>query len=305
MVTRKTAAKRGAAAKTGQRVPARTVVRAAAAGARIDALVAEIVGKTLAAPQRAAAVRRLSWEGLAASPKAYRELLKALMDPQSPKSVRRSLLLEVKSALFGPARQAPLFADTMTALRAMRTDPDDEIRLEVNGMLAREGDAAGLTGLVDGLRAPDQAVVPPEVALRLLSSAVHAGAFEAAKEVLKKPPSEQAQVEALRILAADGTEAARFEKLFLDRNASVQLRTMAAAALNQFDSLKFQDMARRVALDAAEHDTVRVLGLNAIATFGKRERLSADSQLTELVNKSKAGRSPLSEAARRLSAKLE
>ena len=107
-----------------------------------------------------------------------------------------------------------------------------ELRQRVLGILAREKDAYAQKKLLEGLRKPEKALLPPEKALQLLSYDVHADAYPVAREIVEHPPNPLAKREALRLLAADAASAPIFEKLVRDKNESVELRQLGAAALH-------------------------------------------------------------------------
>ena len=77
------------------------------------------------------------------------------------------------------------------------------------GILMRDKDGFAQKKLLDGLKDPAKALVPPEKALQLLSYDVHADAYEVARDIVKKPPNDDAKREALRLLAADACCATR------------------------------------------------------------------------------------------------
>ena len=123
--------------------------------------------------------------------------------------------------------------DYIATLRKVADDPDPELRQRVLGLLAREKDGFAQKKLLEGLQDPDKALVPPEKALQLLSYDVHADAYAAARDIVKKPPNEMARREALRLLAADATAAPMFEKLMRDKNELREIRQISASALHR------------------------------------------------------------------------
>ena len=58
--------------------------------------------------------------------------------------------------------------DYIATLRKVATDPDPELRQRVLGMLMRDKDGFAQKKLLDGLKDPAKALVPPEKALQLL-----------------------------------------------------------------------------------------------------------------------------------------
>ncbi len=143
--------------------------------------------------------------------------------------------------------------DYIATLRKVADDPDPELRQRVLGILAREKDGFAQKKLLEGLKNPDKALVPPEKALQLLSYDVHAEAYSAARAIVSKPPNDDARREALRLLAADATSAPLFEKLLRDKNELREIRQISASALHALKPEKLQaararDPARQVGL---------------------------------------------------------
>ena len=108
---------------------------------------------------------------------------------------------------------------------------------------------------------PAKALVPPEKALQLLSYDVHADAYEAAREIVKKPPNDAAKREALRLLAADANAAPMFEKLLRDKKELREIRQIAASALHALNPDKLQQHARKILLDKSDYDDIKATSL--------------------------------------------
>jgi hypothetical protein len=233
--------------------------------------------------RRTAALMALGWAIL--SDKArFRSVLAILRNVDEPIDLRLEVLSAVQSATFDANRFAAFRPDYIKALRALSADPDMELRQRVLGFLARENDAPTQEALLQGLRHPDEALLPPEKALQLLSYDVHNEAYAAAREIADRPPNALARREALRLLAADGKSAPLFEKLVLDKGESSEVRQLAASALHKLAPQRMQDCARRMTLDDDEDDDMQTVSLTALANFGS-EATRQDPQLREQVRK--------------------
>ena len=165
----------------------------------------------------------------------------------------------------------------------MATDPDPELRQRVLGALMREQDGFAQKKLLDGLKDPAKALVPPEKALQLLSYDVHADAYKIAREIVKKPPNDDAKREALRLLAADAKAAPIFEKVLRDKKELRENRQIAASALHSLNPDKFQQYARKILLDKSDYDDIRATSLVALQQFGDDEALGKDKALLKSV----------------------
>ena len=140
------------------------------------------------------------------SDKDLQAMLKVLSDQSEPIAVRLAALQSLRAAAFSVLSFASCRADYIATLRKVADDPDSELRQRVLGILMREKDGYAQKKLLEGLKNPGKALLPPEKALQLLSYDIHAEAYSAARAILKKPPNDEAKREALRLLAADAKQ---------------------------------------------------------------------------------------------------
>ena len=198
--------------------------------AREKSVQAEPEGVTEASPEsHAVAVlgRRVRKEDPSA---AHVAPLERLADPNEAPSVRLAALgllkqLAISSPTFPEWR--PLF---FAVLRRALSEP--ELRLAALEVLVHGRDRDAQEKLLAGLRDPDQALVPPDQALRLLSSDPHADVRGVAREIANHPPDEATLLQALKVLAGDPESAAGFKSLLADSSQSLPVRKLAATALN-------------------------------------------------------------------------
>jgi HEAT repeat protein len=196
-------------------------------------------------------------------------------------------------------------SDYIATLREVAEDPDAELRQRVLGILAREKDGFAQKKLIEGLKNPEKALVPPEKALQLLSYDVHAEAYSIARAIVSKPPNASAKREALRLLAADATAAPVFEKILRDKNESREIRQISASALQALKPERLQAHAREILLDTSEYADIRGTSLTAIAQFGDAAAVGKDEELLAGVGRlcvGKAG-SKIKQSARRFLSK--
>jgi len=156
--------------------------------------------------------------------------LERLSNPNEEPSVRLAALgllklLAISSPTFAEWR--PAFLE---ALRHALSEP--VLRPAALEVLTHERDRPTQEKLLAGLREPDQALVPPDQALRLLSSDPHAGVVGVARSVAKDPPDEAARLQAMKILAGDPESVEGFRSLLADSSQSLPVRKLAATALN-------------------------------------------------------------------------
>ena len=108
------------------------------------------------------------------SDKNLQAMLNVLRNKDEPVEVRLAALQSLQAASFSVVAFESCRGDYIATLRAVAEDPDPELRQRVLGLLAREKDGFAQKKLLEGLKNPDKALVPPEKALQLLSYDVHA-----------------------------------------------------------------------------------------------------------------------------------
>ena len=216
-----------------------------------------------------------------------KSMLDVLTNQEEKIEVRLAALQSLQAASFSVIEFESCRADYIAALRKVVNDPDEELRSRVLGILMREKDGFAQKKLLEGLRNPDKALLPPEKALQLLSYDVHAEAYPIAREIIKNPPNETAKREALRLLAADATSAPVFEKVLRDKDELAENRQISASALQALDPEKLQEHAREIVMDQTDYDQIKQTSLTALTQFANEEQMTGDEALVEEVEKLK------------------
>jgi HEAT repeat protein len=217
--------------------------------------------------------------------------IRVLSDKTEPAEVRMAALHALQAASFSIGAFESCRGDYRTALRKVAQDQNPELRQRALGLLARNKDGFAQKKLLEGLKDPNKALVPPEKALQLLSYDIHADAYNAAKDILANSPNAVARQEALRLLASDATAAPVFEKVMLDKNELRQNRQISAAALHAIDPAKMQEHARNIVLDSSDYDDIRATSLTALTQFGDKAAISGDKTLQDRVDQLKTDQS--------------
>jgi hypothetical protein len=215
---------------------------------------------------------------------SLQSMLDVLRSEDEPLKVRLAALQALQAASFSVVAFEGSRGDYIAALREVAEDPEPELRQRALGLLAREKDGFAQRKLLDGLRNPAKALVPPEKALQLLSYDVHAEAYPLARAIVSKPPNATAKREALRLLAADATSAPMFEKILRDKDESPEIRQISAAALQALKPQKLQALAREIVLDSSEQGDVQATSLTALTQFGADETGADDDALLKRVS---------------------
>jgi hypothetical protein len=226
------------------------------------------------------------------SDKDLQGMLKVLANKDEPIKVRLAALQSLQAASFSVIAFESCRGDYTATLRKIADDPDPELRRRVLGILMRDKDGFAQKKLLEGLKNPDKALVPPEKALQLLSYDVHAEAYSAARAIVKKPPNDGARREALRLLAADAKSAPLFEKLLRDKKELREIRQISASALHALKPEKLQQNARKILLDKSDYDDIKATSLTALEQFGDDAALGKDKALLKSVDRLSGGKTP-------------
>jgi hypothetical protein len=219
------------------------------------------------------------------SDKNLQELLKVVRNTEEPAPVRLAAIDALATAAFAVATFEPYRNDYIATLQEVVDDPNLDIRERALGLLAAEKNKFAQKKLLDGLKKPEKALVPPEKALQLLSYDVHTEAYAAARDIVENPPNELAKQEALRLLAADPNSTKMYEELLRDKDEQREVRQIAASALNSLAPDKLQEHAREILLDDSDYDDIHATSLTAIKQFGDEEAVGKDEKLLKSVNR--------------------
>jgi hypothetical protein len=212
------------------------------------------------------------------------KMLNVLRNREEPIEVRLAALQSLQAASFAVLAFESCRADYIATLREVADDPDPELRQRVLGILARENDGFVQKKLLEGLKKPDKALVPPEKALQLLSYDVHSEAYPIAREIVKNPPNPEAKREALRLLSADPSSVQTFEKILRDKDETAELRQLSASALHTLKPEKLQEHAREIVLDKNEYDDIQAVSLTALTQFSDQKEVTGDQELLKRVD---------------------
>jgi HEAT repeat protein len=212
-------------------------------------------------------------------------MLGVLGNQDEPVEVRLAALQSLGAAAFSSDAFESCRGDYIATLRKVADDPDPEIRQRALGILARDKDGFAQKKLIEGLKDPEKALVPPEKALQLLGNDAHAEAYSLARDIVSKPPNADAKREALRLLAADATSAPLFEKLLRDKGELRETRQIAASALQSLNPAKFHEHAREMLLDKKEYEDIQATSLSALTNFGDEAAIGNDKALLKSIDR--------------------
>lgn len=231
----------------------------------------------------------------------FEQLLSQMGDPTENTSVRLTILGTIQAQGFASLHARARRPAWLAALRGLVDDPDPEVRFQALDLLSHEQDGHAQQVLLEGLREPSKAVVPPEKALLLLGNDIHAEVYPLARAIAANPPSPAAQREALRLLGADAESAPLFESIARDRGESPEIRRLAITALSTLAPANLRKYARTIVLSEDDDPEVVATSLAALA----HDRAAAPADLVERVEElHRKGPPEVRVAAKRLLAKL-
>lgn len=222
------------------------------------------------------------------SEKTTQALLAVVRNTEEPVEVRLEAINALATAAFAVAAFEPYRNDYIATLQEVADDPNPEIREAALGLLAGQKNKFAQKKLLEGLKKPDKALLPPEKALQLLSYDVHTEAYAVARKVVEDPPNELAKQEALRLLAADPKSTKLFEDVLRDKEEKRAVRQVAASALNALSPDKLEDHAKDILLDDSEYEDIQATSLTALRQFADQEEIAKDEELMKSVRRMSA-----------------
>jgi HEAT repeat protein len=203
-----------------------------------------------------------------------------LRDSAEPAVLRLAALrVLLQSSFSGPAFN-PKRPEFLAALRTVIDDQDASLRQQALEILAQEKDEYAQRRLLEGLKNPSQALVPPGKAVQLLGYDIHAEHYPILKDMVQNPPSPEAKQEAVRVLASDPTSKVLLADVLKDKGERREVRNASAAALQSMDQAEFEKQAKEIVLDEEEYPEIRATVINGLALFGDQEALDQDAELT-------------------------
>ena len=206
-----------------------------------------------------------------------------LRDSAEPAEVRLAALRVLQQSSFRAATFNPKLPEYLDALRTIIDDSDASLRQQALEILAQEKDEYAQRRLLEGLKDPSVALVPPGKAVQLLGYDIHAEHYPILRNMVQNPPSPEAKQEAVRLLAADPTSKDLLMERLQDTDEVRDVRIASAAALQSLAPAEFEEQAKQIVLDDDEYDDLRATAINALTHFANQEALSQDVELTRRV----------------------
>jgi hypothetical protein len=237
--------------------------KAAPGAAPVRSLVEEMTNKRFGRERRIRAIDQASAHALQ-RPTIMRTLIALVADPRENDQVRKSALAAVAENAFRTTAFRRWTASFHEALRAAATDENPGLRMRALDMLALDGDEYAQRLLLEGLRHPRRALVPPARAMQMLGYDMHAEYYPLLRQIADSKRPSAMRRSAIRLLAADSEAKPLFQRIVTDKNEQKGARASSAVALQALDPEAFSAVARDLLLDDDDDDEVRATVLTAL-----------------------------------------
>lgn len=206
------------------------------------------------------------------------ELINLLVSQETPAELRHAMM-DVGQTLLISGTGSTRGEDITAAMRAMSQDRDPKLRGMALGMLAAQGDDVAQQALAADLRDPTTELVPPATAVAMLALQPDGDTFAVLREVLAKPPNEEAQIEAAQALGQDPQSHDELQAVVANNDASDALRIAAAGALHANAPEKFVEPATKALQDEGAGDELRIFLIKGMQTL-RENRAAAGTPAT-------------------------
>ncbi|HEX6409115.1 MAG TPA: HEAT repeat domain-containing protein [Sphingomicrobium sp.] len=158
--------------------------------------------------------------------------------------------------------------DYVAALQSAATAEDPELRRAALDVLTKLKDDFARDRLIRGLSNADEALVPPAVALGLLSADDHNAVREIARRFLGPEFAPKVRAQAVRLIGRDPGARELLTKLVRDKDEFREVRRAGAVALKNLNPDAFAAQARAILADASDFDDIRKTVRGALARSG-------------------------------------
>ena len=137
---------------------------------------------------------------------------------------------------------------------------------------------------MQGLKRPQDALVPEAKAIQLLGYDDHAEIVPLARRIYKRAKG-AAREEALRVLATDPQSERLFTRLLKDKSEKRSIRRLSASGLQSLNPEAFERTARKIVADEDDDNDIRATALAALAHGREAREKPVDPKLVETVQK--------------------
>jgi hypothetical protein len=211
---------------------------------------------------RAQALRRIPNVG--SDPALSGDVFRVLADQTAPKELREAAGDVVQGVLISAPTIRTRMPEYLALLRGMTDDADQDVRERAFAILASQGDDFATQKLIESLRTPEKAVLPPAKSARLLAQNPHGDHRPVFLSVLQQPPDRATEVEVIRGLGGYAPAKDALQSRGRDVTAPKEVRSAALQAMLATDKSAFIQVARDVVEQDEAPDEVRMMAIEGI-----------------------------------------
>jgi hypothetical protein len=242
----------------------RTASRTGQKASGVREVVATLRDKKAKLGDRQGAVREIGTRNPISKPSVMNALLRVLSDNDDNDSLRLHCLTVLAACAFQAATFSRYSADYTEALRAALDAKDPRLRERAMDALALRNDPYAQQLLIEGLRDPAAAAVPPAQAVRMLGYDTHGEHYAVLRDIAEAKDEPELRNLALQALAADSGSTSTFATIAADSDDDPEARATSAVALKSLAPQRFNKLAQQVIADDDENDAVRATMLTAL-----------------------------------------
>jgi hypothetical protein len=229
----------------------------------VEADLPVLTGSQNPAELRVAALSRLICDGRNDA-RVIDAVFKIVADPAEPPQLRLAALAGIKQLRFSSALISQENARMIETLRSVIDDPILEIRTFALDMLAKLKDPVAQQRLLNSLKQQKEDLLPLHKTIQLLGYDIHTDIYPVLREILQKSTNTDAQYEAVRVLSSDPSSANVLADAYGKQDKDQMVRTASAAALQSLNPGLYEKVAKGIALDANENETLRAVSIKGL-----------------------------------------
>ncbi|SHG55765.1 tyrosinase family protein [Pedobacter caeni] len=212
-------------------------------------------------------------------------LLSILGRKTEPVALRLSALVQLQQLSITSAKFPASRAEFANILRGIVDDPDHTLRKKAIMILAMQKDRYVREKLIEGLKDPNKALISPQDAIQLLRYDIHADLYPILTEIINNPPNNDARNEAILLLGQDAGSALLISKILMDKNEPVDVRIIAAKALQTADEGLFNTLSKGLVSEDDEDEELRIKLLSSLSFSTAIPAIGQDQGFINKVNK--------------------
>lgn len=213
------------------------------------------------------------------NPALTTEILGLVGSPETPEVLRDQAAAVLADLSFSSLSMRERSAEILPVLRTLTRDRDQDLRRMAFGILAAHGDDFAQQRLIECLRSPESAPLPPQECVHLLGLQLHGDAYPVLHQILLHPPDEATRIEAIRLLGGYAESRQKLLEILNDPAEPGAARMAALGTLHANDPERFAEIALPVIRDERAAAELRIYGIQAVrirrATVAREQRNTA------------------------------